>query len=605
MRMHFGPRPLVIAAALCLLTGGAATAQQSNPNNLERVTVAGRKGDASQWFRGESQRFVVYSDGREEDVSQLLDNLEKLDHLLRIYTLPAGKAEQPGPKLTLYYPTRVADLREIEGNVPANAVGLYSSCASGVQGFGVLLDRIPRFGDEQLERATLDETLSYAFEAYARHFLYRHTDIRTPAAFIDGFAQYFSSVRFSDKQMVVGRTPPAVGRYLHFLNEGRRYSLNYEDVLQNNLANTRNYGGEQGVRLEFEAKAWVLTHYMLSSDDKRKRASRYLAFVERGVPPTTAFERAFDVKKGQIGDVMWRYGRASVAAMRVAMPEQPSARVNFQALSLATGEFLLAEAALKACPSRPAGEALLKKVAGLAAQFPKDERARITLSRAQIDWGNPRDALPALNAVLADEGTHVEARYLLGMAELRLAAHSEGEARRVHLQAAQSHLQSARGLNPPSPEAAFAAFKAEVAFTDEPAPAALQGVIAAWQASREVDALTRSAALAYAYAGMGDEAHQTLESLVDSASDKPTAQWAKQWQGRLATGVKRSDILAEMRVDSLPGKPLKEWTFDKRSVMQAVERTAGMEASESFRQQQSADNQRPDDAQRQSAMQQN
>lgn len=73
--------------------------------------------------------------------------------------------------------------------MPADAVGLYSSCASGVQGFGVHLERIPSLGDEQLEKAPLNETLSHVFEAYARHFLYRHTDIRTPEWFIEGFAQ--------------------------------------------------------------------------------------------------------------------------------------------------------------------------------------------------------------------------------------------------------------------------------------------------------------------------------------------------------------------------------------------------------------------------------
>jgi hypothetical protein len=54
-----------------------------------------------------------------------------------------------------------------------------------VQGFAVHLERIASLGDEQLDKAPLNDTLSYAFEAYARHFLYRHTDIRHPS-YIDG-----------------------------------------------------------------------------------------------------------------------------------------------------------------------------------------------------------------------------------------------------------------------------------------------------------------------------------------------------------------------------------------------------------------------------------
>jgi uncharacterized protein YjiS (DUF1127 family) len=256
--------------------------------------------------------------------------------------------------------------------------------------------------------------------------------------------------------------------------------------------------------------------------------------------------------------------------------------VSFRTLPLAAGEFVLANAALKACPSRPAGEALLKKLAVLAPRFPHDDLARLTLSRAQIDWGNPQDAVLALNAVLQGDDTNFEARYLLGMANLRLAARNEGDARRGYVQSAQRHLQRARELNPQSSEAAFAVFKAEVAATDDPGKAALDGVISAWQAAREVDALARSAALAYAFGGKAEEAHQALVSLAQNVRDAPSAEWAQQWRSRLEAGVTRGDILAEMRRDAAHDAPFKEWTIDKERVMQAVERSAGMERADAI-----------------------
>ena len=590
--MRNRPWAPALAAALSLLsTCGMAVAQQPGQNNLERVVVAARKGDISQWFRAESQRFVVYSDAQEDDVVQLLNNLEKLDQLLRIYTQPLRQAEQPEPKLTLYYHRSASDLREIEDSVPADAVGLYSSCASAVQGFGVHLERVPSLGDEQLDKAPLNETLSYAFEAYARHFLYRHTDIRTPASFIDGFAQYFSAVRFSQSQMVVGRMPKEIAGYLRLLKDSQMSSLEYGDVLQENLANAHNYAGPGGVRLEFEAKSWLLTHYMLSSDDHRKRLNRYLVLAGQGLAPTAAFERAFDVKTADLGTVMWRYGLRGMQVLRVvAPPSLPVARISFRTLPRATGEFILADAALKACPSRQAGESLLKKITALAARAPNDDLGRLALSRAQIDWGNPQDVLPRLSAMLRDDDAHFEARYLLGMANLRLAARSDGDARRAYLDAAQRHLQRARGSNPRSPEVALAAFKAEVAATEVPGGPALDGVITAWQGAREVDELARSAALAYAYAGQADEAHQTLASLAQNVHDAPMAQWAQQWQRRLETGVKRDDILAEMRRDGVPDAPLKEWTIDKQRVMQTVERAYGMENAASFMKEQASQN---------------
>jgi RimJ/RimL family protein N-acetyltransferase len=291
-------------------------------------------------------------------------------------------------------------------------------------------------------------------------------------------------VQFSEQQMVVGRAPAPLARYLNFLDNGRKYSLDYADVLEHKLANAHNYGGDAGVRLEFAAKSWLLTHYMLSSEDRRKRLSRYLALVGRGMGPTAALERSFELKADDLDKLMWRYGRRGVEVRRVAQPSLPTAQPSFRTLPRTTGEFILADAALKACPSRQAGESLLKNVAALAARFPDDDLARLTLSRAQIGWGNPDEALSPLNAALEGDDANVEARYLLGLAHLRLAERSERDARRSHLEAAQLHLRRVRELSPRVAQVALAAFQAEVAAADEPASAVLTGVISAWQTAR-------------------------------------------------------------------------------------------------------------------------
>jgi hypothetical protein len=570
--------PCVTALAACwLMMADVTAATSSDPAQLNRVVVAASKAQVSPWFRAESQRFIVYSDTSAEDVTQLLDNLEKLDHLLRLYTLPARTDEQRQPKLTLYYQRGAAAFAEIAADRPDAAVGLYSSCASGVQGFNVHLERVPSLRDDQLDRAPLDKTLSYVFEGYARHFVYRHTDIRTPSSFVHGLAQYFSTARFSDKQMVVGRMPPALAGYLNFLDDGQGSALAYDDVLRQNLSAGHSVGGAAAVRLEFEAKTWLLTHYMLSSDDRRRRMNRYLALASDGIAAPAAFETAFGITMAELPRLIGRYSRQQVQAMRVDLPSLPTALVRFKALPRAAGEFVLADAALKSCPGPQAGAELLQKITALAAQFPADEFARLTLSRAQIDWGDPQATLPRLEALLQDDETNIEARALLGKAHLRLAGRSEGEARRTHLQAARRHLQLAAASNPPAPDVALALLQADVATTDEPASTTLDGVVTAWRAAREVDALTRSAALAYAYSGKGDEAYAALASLAQPARNDPMARWARQWQGRLEAGVRRSDILAEMRAAAPADTPFKEWTLEKDNVPREISTILALE----------------------------
>jgi hypothetical protein len=577
-------------AALWLLTVCGAGAQQAGTPNLERVEVVGRKAAVARWFRAESRHFIVYSDAREEDATLLLDNLEKLDHLLRTYTQPVRQAEVQGPKLTLYYLNSPSQLQVVDAAAPADAVGFYSSCQSGAQGFAVQLERVPSLSDDRLDKAPLNDTLSHAFEAYARYFLYRRTDIRVPPWFVAGFAQYFSSVRFSGQQMVVGRAPKVVTDYLRFIDGGKRYSLEYEDVLQHRLADGRNYAGADGVQLEFEAKSWLLTHYLMSSEDRRKRLSRYLALVDAGAAPAAAFESSFDVKVADVSELTWRYGLKGLETLRVALPALPAAQVKFRTLPQVADEILLVDAALKSCPGPQAGQALLKQAAALVARFPNDRLARLAVSRAQIDWGDAQHAVSRLRALLQEDDTDFDAHYLLGMANLRLAQASEGASRRSVLQEAQRHLRRAQGLKPGAPEVALAAFKVELASAAAPDDAALQEVISAWQTARDINALTRSAALAHAFAGNADEALRALASLSQDLRDPSMARWASQWRGRLETGVTRRDILAEMRREETAA-PFKDWTTDKEGVMQKVQLSAGLESAEALVKQRDASQQ--------------
>ncbi|WP_343732848.1 tetratricopeptide repeat protein [Duganella sp.] len=536
---------------LAVLLGSAslmnAHAQQQAPS----VVVAGQR-NASEWFRVESQHFVVYSNTSNDEVAVLLNQLERLDFMLRIYTQPFLKATGAEPKLTFYYHDRAVALNALALDQPANAIGLYNSCSAGVQGFGVRLD-------------PGEEGLSYLYEGYTRHFLYRYTDIRAPISFIDGLAHYFASVRFTDTQMSVGKTPLNVGSYWRFLDQGRRYSLDYTDVLEQNDSRGVNYGSTAGIKLEFAARSWLLTHYMLSTEDTRKRMVNYLSAVYRDVPITQAFEQAYGIKVSDLGTTLWRYRLQALKVLLVDVPELPLAKMEFTSLPQSSGEFVLAEAALKSCPGRKEGEALLRRVAGAAAQYPSNDYAQRVLSRAQVDWGNPQDALPYLSA--AAKKPDAEAFYLLGQAHLRL----------VQLDEARPHLQRALELDPKSAEAAYALHQTGLQSGAAPDDATLQAAVSAFRSAHEVNTLARSAALAYAYAGDTARARNALKLMAHNIRAPELAAWAKVWLDKVAAGVSQPELLAEMRVQPAAGTAFREWTIANAIVMQDVERAAGLQ----------------------------
>jgi tetratricopeptide (TPR) repeat protein len=572
---------MALLMAACVGSSGIAMAQQkASPAAAQSVVVSGQK-NASKWFRAESQHFIVTSDTSTEDARLLLNNLEKLDYVLRAYTKNYRGDGASKQKLSLYYHDRMASFNEVATNQPPEAVGLYNSCGAGVQGFAVHLEPIVNLNNNQLTTHLLGDSLSYIFEAYARHFLYRYTDIRKPDMYVDGFAQYFASVRFSDNQMVIGRVPAGLGQYLHFLREGHRYALTYDDVFTHSTRNP-GHAGAEALRLEFLSRSWLLTHYMLSSPEQFPKLDKYLDLVHHEVAASDAFNQAFGISLDDLDSVMMRYQIKGIKVMQVNMPEMPVARINFTSLPNSITDFILADAALKSCPDRKTGEALLRTVSARADGVPNNDVAKLTISRAQIDWGNPRDALPYLTEAVRKDPANADALYLLGAANLRLAEQQPDSLKADSLKSAKTLLTAARRANPGSAEAAFALYRAELGTSDKPGEAVTRNALAAWRNAHEVNTYARAAALSLAYAGRSEEADSAFTLLAHDTREPAMAAWAKNWQARLNVGVSRADLLAEMRREPVIDGGFKEWTVAGSSMMSTITLNAGLEESRAY-----------------------
>jgi hypothetical protein len=380
--------------------------------------------------------------------------------------------------------------------------------------------------------------------------------------------------------MVIGRTPTAVGNYLNFLENGHRYSLDYKDILEQSDPQGRNYAGNAGVKLEFEAKSWILTHYMFSSEDSIDRMADYLNSVYHDVPPAQAFEKAFGLKVADLANAMWKYRLRSAHVLQVNMPSLPMVSIDFNSLPQSASDFILADAILKSCPDQHEGKLLLRRLGSEASEFRGSEFAQLTLSRAQIDWGNPQDALPYLTKAVQKDSASFDALYLLGLANLRLAEQHGDASQQVYLDASQRNLLRARDLNHNSTEVALAYLKSDILAKGEPETPALEGIISAWREARDVPALARSAALSYAYLGNTSGANNALKSMINNSRAPVMAEWAKKWKSNFDSGLSRNEILAEMRVDPTSDAAFKEWTIANESVMQVVEYNAGLESAQ-------------------------
>lgn len=564
-----------------LLVSGYLHAEATPPlssKDIAEVVIDGQQ-NASDWFRAESPHFIVYSDTKRAHVGELLNKLERFDHLLRIYTKGSTISEN-SPKLTLYYQSNIKDLDEIDKNQPSYAIGLYNSCELGVQAFSSHMYYRAN-ADIALEKQPENEGLSYIFEAYARHFLYRHTDIREPIWYIDGFAQYFANTRFSDTETVLGIPPQSIRDYLMYISGGNTYySLNYKDILLGNNTKGHNAAGVAGVQLEFQARSWALTHYILSSTENIQRFRNYNSLVAQSMEPTKAFERAFGYKVSKLSNHLWKYKRKSAEGLKLNLTAGSTNDITFNSLPKSADTLLLADAALKTCPSPKVGASLLQKINGEAKKHPHSDFAQTILSRAQIHWGNAQDALPYLSSKA--KGDNFDAFYLLGLAQLRLAEQSQSDAQKTYLTDAQNNLLKARTLNPLAPEALHAYFKAGINSQDAPTEEVLNAAIQAMRLTPEVNTYMRAAALSFAYLKRIPETEQVLDLMARNSRDAQMSDWAKTWQTKLNAGVTRSVLLAEMRTELAPNPRFVEWTVGSDEVMQAVKKGAEMAAIQGF-----------------------
>ena len=305
-------------------------------HDASTVVVKGVR-DPSAWFRIESQHLVVYSNDDPDDVIELVNNLERLDAVLRLYLKPFLDGHEALPKLTLYFQAR-PDLPPEIGAVDGSTASLTSRCASGTLAFTFGQAKSWKLDNASLLRPEDDYTLMTNFVVYADTFLYRHTRIRAPAWFLTGFDAYFGGMRFTDDQMLVGRDAGTSYNLLQEIDEGRIRRLRFDDVLHDRTPPGTFKVGTNGYyrQWEFLARSFNLVHYMLSSEENRDRMGKYLERVNEGADPADAFADLFGLSGQELDAAMWRYRQASMHILQVDVPERPSPTVEAVAYFVAS-----------------------------------------------------------------------------------------------------------------------------------------------------------------------------------------------------------------------------------------------------------------------------
>lgn len=558
-----------------LLAVAFAVAGQAQAQTAPDPVVHGQRAvkHPHKWVRAESTHFVVYSDAARPDVQVFMAKMERFWLMLRVFSNVDTDFPADTPKEVLYYLADEQALGAIDPQAPAYAIGLYTSCADAQTGFGVHMyyQENPKLA---LEKRPENEGLSYIYQAYARDFFHRRAMSGTPLWFVEGYAQYFSTTRFDGNEVVLGMAPNALAILLQRLGAGYIYSLDYADVLLGNDADGHNQAGAAGLHNEFEARSWILTHWILSNKDNLAHFQAYIKLVDAGQDRVKAFKTAFGLTPGGLNHVLWVYVRKLEAIkFTVKTGPGPDPDIAVAQMPVSAERLLMVDAALKTCPSDARGRALLKTARDEAVRYPGDAYAQTVLARAEADFGDPSQALTLLGGLIAAAPHDASLQALKGTALLR-----SGQAHE-----AVTAFDGAGGLSPKSPEIAYGFSLAEAQSTGGFDTDSANAAVAAYLYAPQVEAFAWRAGLAYAWLGHTDDAVTALRLVAENPRPSPLAPQARTWMGKVSTASKADLSAAAMA--PLPVAPKaavtarEDWTYASADVLQALDQAIANEAA--------------------------
>jgi len=351
----------------------------------------------AEWWKAESERFVVYGEGNPRQLVEYTQKLETFDRLLR-WRMGLPTDEAPLRKLPVYL-VSPSGLSRVSPGIGSGVAGFYAAREENI--FAVALRG--EMGDDVL------------LHEYAHHFMMQNFSYSYPAWFVEGFAEYFMTAEITDDRIVVGKYNEHRGSWLRATSW-----ISMKDLLAKRAGQVRQRSET------YYPLAWLLTHWFMADDQRSRMLNAYLLDVGAGGDSVEAMPRATGMSNGELRRTLRRYmNRIPYYEIRNAFPK---ADVTLARLPASADDFLLMNLRLTGVPERY-GDSTLTEVRRLAARHPDDPDAMVALGHAEIHLGD-RDAGEAvLRRLIEAHPDHVSALQYLATSKLDRAGEEGADGR--------------------------------------------------------------------------------------------------------------------------------------------------------------------------------
>lgn len=456
---------------------------------LAGILTVGVAGTAeAKWLRADTDSFIIYSESNEKSLREFAQNLQRFDSTLRLVFRVETQGEDS--RLPIYLLPASEDVAELAmGSRKAPIGGFYRQNGDGAFAMS------NRENDNLAKGTSASQQI--LFHEYSHHFMKRHLRAAFPGWFIEGFAEYYSTVDFNKEgQAMIGQ--PVYRRAYGLLMQPK---IPVERVIMEAPSAMRT-NGQTDV---YYGRAWILTHMLFHSPARPNQINAYVNAMNAGTDPKKAATEAFG-DLAQLDKDLNRYIEGKLSYRTTRDPVPVSANITITPLSADEDAVIM----LRLERMNARGNAVRTKKArdslrALAAKLPANPDLQFELAAAEWDMEKEERDLAAirtaLGKVLAVKPDHVRANVLLGRLNIH-ELHDKGSDDAAAWGAARRPITLANRTDPNDAVPLYAYFESFVMQGKRPPDIAIQGLERAFSLTPENIEIRVS--YAFALANLGD-----------------------------------------------------------------------------------------------------
>ncbi len=427
----------------------------------------------AEWRKATSPHFVIYSEGSEKSLRDYIEKVERFDAVLRMVlkTKKSGNA----PPLTIYLLPHQAAVEKLVG---PNIAGFYHGDVRG--SFAVSNRDAVEFGGQIQSQVTL-------FHEYSHHFMYSGLTGTFPVWYSEGFAEFFSTVKF-DKNSRATLGAPAYFRGYDLLITR---PVPIEQLLGGTLSEIK--GDARG---SFYGRAWALAHYLQLSGQRKGQLVEYLTQFQNGKPSLDAARAVFGDLKA-LDKELTAYISRRMSALTFGQPTLLPEGIRIEALSAEAGSFIMPSLIGSTEPEKESFKSHSANLRQLLAKYPNQTTGWRLLAEAEYANENFAEADKAADAALKLSPGDCRSLLIKGRTQFRILTRKD-MVRPEEWKAARSWLIKANRADPEDPFPLYEYYRSFGQQGMTPPEIAFDGLSKAFNLAPEDDGVRTALAEAYA-----------------------------------------------------------------------------------------------------------